>query len=87
MIHGTVPQGGEITANATTINRDDVWPGQGKKGEMLAPRMAIVTAGIETKIRRLMNPGCYAKTQTEGTDRASSNCATVPRLPGEVKMS
>jgi hypothetical protein len=49
MIHGMSQQGGEITENADTINRDDVWPRAGNQGEIRTPRMAIDAAGTETE--------------------------------------
>jgi hypothetical protein len=54
---------------------------------MSTPRTAIDAAAIETKVmvRRLTSRDAMLKRKTDRTDRASSNCATVPRLPGEGK--
>ena len=38
----------KLRRNATTIDRDDVWPGARRQGELLTSRIAIDAAGIET---------------------------------------
>jgi hypothetical protein len=47
MIHGMFQKGGEITENAATINRNDVWLRARNQREMRTPRMAIDAAGAE----------------------------------------
>jgi hypothetical protein len=66
-----------------TINRDDVWPGQG--GVNAHPANGNRRHGYWDKSTATDEQGCYARAQTDTTDRASSSCATVPRLPGEGK--
>ena len=47
MIHGMFQQGGEITENAATINRNDVWLRARNQRELGTPRMAIDAAGAK----------------------------------------